>query len=125
MLNIRKTSICLKKMQFYAYHGVLEQERIVGGEYTVDLILDISMPVKALLEDNIADTINYAEVYELVKAIMKDPVDLLERLAYKIVEKLFYTYQQIESIKIEVCKVNPPMGADIKGTSVALEVAKI
>ena len=124
MLNVRKTSICLKQLQFYAYHGVLEQEKIVGGEYTIDLTLDITAPQKAFLEDNLADTINYADVYELVKAEMKIPVDLLERLAYKIAERLFETFEQIESIKIEVCKINPPLGADTKGASVVLQVER-
>ena len=124
MLKVKKTSICLKQLQFYAYHGVLEQEKVVGGEYTVDLTLDIAVPVKALLEDCLTDTINYAEVYELVKAEMKIPVDLLERLAYKIAEKLFLAFQQIEAVKIEVCKVNPPMGAATKGASVVLEVTR-
>lgn len=124
MLKVKKTSIRLKQMKFYAYHGVLEQEKVVGGEYLVDLTLDIVAPTKALLKDDLTGTINYAEVYSIVKTEMATPVDLLERLAYKIAEKLLHTFVQIETLKIEVCKVNPPMGADTKGASVVLEIER-
>lgn len=124
MLKVKKTSIRLKQMKFYAYHGVLEQEKVVGGEYLVDLTLDIVAPTKALLEDDLTGTINYADVYSIVKTEMATPVDLLERLAYKIAEKLLHTFVQIETLKIEVRKVNPPMGADTKGASVVLEIER-
>ncbi len=124
MLKVKKTSIRLKQMKFYAYHGALEQEKVVGGEYLVDLTLDIAAPTKALLEDDLTGTINYADVYSIVKTEMATPVDLLERLAYKIAEKLLHTFVQIETLKIEVRKVNPPMGADTKGASVVLEIER-
>lgn len=123
-MKVVKTSILLKDLQFYAYHGVLPQEKTVGGEYKVDLTLDISVPLKALQEDDLNGTINYAEVYHLIKLEMQQPVDLLERLSYKIADRLLLHFQEILKVKIEVCKVNPPIGAACSGASVVLEVER-
>ncbi|MGN1241221.1 MAG: dihydroneopterin aldolase, partial [Alloprevotella sp.] len=38
-IKLTQAAIRLRRMAFYAYHGVLQQERAVGGEYWVDLTL--------------------------------------------------------------------------------------
>ena len=35
MMKLEKSVISLDDVRLYAYHGVLEQERRVGGEYSV------------------------------------------------------------------------------------------
>ncbi|MEA4949451.1 MAG: dihydroneopterin aldolase, partial [Petrimonas sp.] len=67
-----QASIKLKNMQFYAYHGVLPQEKIAGNNFVVNVefTADVS---KSFETDNVADTINYAAVYDLVKAEMSVP----------------------------------------------------
>ena len=68
-----QVTINLNKMQFYAYHGVLPQEREVGGVFEVSLKLSVSNVEKAVLFDRLEETINYAEVYELTKSVMRKP----------------------------------------------------
>ena len=60
-----RSYITLNGLRFYAYHGVLPQERNVGGDYILSLRLgyDIS---RAMQSDDVSDTLNYAEVYQLV-----------------------------------------------------------
>ena len=56
------SKISLNAMRFYAYHGVLPQEKKVGNWFSVDLELSVDLS-RAALSDQLQDTLNYAEVY--------------------------------------------------------------
>ena len=106
-------------MKFYAYHGVLEQERRVGNTFVVDLTLTAPLE-KAVQSDQLEDTSNYAEVYELTKQEMNIPSQLLEHVAGRICRALRHHFPQIEQIEIRVSKLNPPFGGDVHSASVLL-----
>ena len=53
--------IYLKNVRFHAYHGVLQQERIVGNDYVVNLVVDYDF-TSAMETDELSATINYAEL---------------------------------------------------------------
>lgn len=122
-VTIATCKIYLDEMHFYAYHGVMEQERLVGGEYRVSLIVDADLK-EAVRTDNVADTINYATLYELVKSEMAIPSKLLEHVAGRIGQRAMETFGKITTLTIRVTKVNPPMGADCKGASVEIKVKR-
>ena len=122
-MTIATSKIYLAEMHFYAYHGVMEQERLVGGEYRVSLIVDADL-TEAVRTDNVADTINYATLYELVKSEMAIPSKLLEHVAGRIGQRAMETFGKITTLTIRVTKVNPPMGADCKGASVEIKVKR-
>ena len=110
-------------MRFYAYHGVMEQERLVGGEYNVSLTVEADLS-KAVRTDDVADTINYAALYEVVKSEMAVPSKLLEHVASRIGQRAMETFERITTLTIKVTKLNPPMGADSKGASVELKMTR-
>ena len=67
-----RSKIYLKNVRFHAYHGVLLQETQVGNDYVVNL--DVSYDFSRAMEtDELAGTLNYAELYELVKQEMEIP----------------------------------------------------
>ena len=110
-------------MRFYAYHGVMEQERRVGGEYSVSLAIEADL-AEAVRTDDVADTVNYAELYALVKREMAVPSKLLEHVAGRIGRSAMETFERITTLTIRVTKLNPPMGADCKGASVEIKMTK-
>ena len=57
--------ILLRSLRFHAFHGVEAQERLVGNDYEISLRLKADV-CRAVESDQVADTINYAEVYQLV-----------------------------------------------------------
>ena len=120
-MNCESSYILLRSLRFHAFHGVEAQERLVGNDYEVSLRLkaDVSRAVES---DQVADTINYAEVYQLVAKTMSEPVDLVEHLAGVSGERLFQRWPQIEAIDVTVIKLNPPMGADCNGAGVELHL---
>ena len=109
----------LRRMTFLAYHGILEQEKKVGNTFIVDLKIYFDFQ-KAMLTDNLNDTINYASVYEFVKQEMEIPSQLIEHAAGRIIQRLQKEFPIIEQIKIRLAKKNPPFGGDIKEAAVIL-----
>ena len=69
---VKSSKIFLKNIRFHAYHGVLEQENTVGNDYLVNLSLEYDF-TRAIQTDELSGTINYAEVYELLKREMAKP----------------------------------------------------
>ena len=109
----------LKKMIFHSYHGMTEQERIVGNNYRIDLkvFLDLS---KAIESDKIEDTINYADVFDLIKEEMTIPSHLLEHVAGRIVQKIKQNYSYISKITIRLAKIKPPIAGEIQEAAVVI-----
>ena len=122
-MKITQSSIRLHDMRFYAYHGVMEQERRVGGEYLVSLQVETDLS-RAVNSDSVADTVNYAQLYEVVKREMAEPSQLLEHVAGRIGQRVLDHFQQVTALTVRVTKCNPPMGADCKGASVELRIEK-
>lgn len=116
-----QTYIRLEKLRFRAFHGVLPQERTVGGDFEVTL--RIGYPWQQAMEsDAVGDTLDYAAVYRLVQAEMALPSQLLEHVAGRIVKALFRDFPQITSVDLWLTKVTPPMGADSEGAGVELHL---
>lgn len=119
-MNILETEIHLEKMYFYAYHGAIEQENKVGGDFTVDLFLTLKNIDKAISQDQLSETVHYGEIYDCVKKVMLKPSNLLENVAGRIASKLFLEFEKIVKIKIIITKNVPPMSYDGKGVSFSL-----
>ena len=118
-----KTSLFIDNDRFFAHHGVGEQERVVGNEFTVSLRLFADLRAAAL-SDDLADTISYAEVHELVRQEMEQPSRLLEHVAWRIAVGLFRAFPTAEAVQLRITKRNPPMGADVAGAGVELSLTR-
>lgn len=108
MIHIESTTITLSKMHFYAYHGVMPHEQKVGNDYEVTLSLAFSAS-QAMWSDSLEDTINYAEVFSLVKEIMSQKSQLLENVAGRILESLKQNFPQISGATCAITKLTPPI----------------
>lgn len=103
-------------MRFYSMHGVLPQERIVGGEYLVNIKIRLTHSLAAAT-DMLKDTVNYAEIHEAVSHIMQTPSALIEHVAGCIASTLLTTFGQIARAEVTVTKIHPPMPADMYAAS--------
>ena len=111
--------IRMEGMKFYAFHGVLPQENLVGAFYYVDLKIKTDF-TRASETDELEGTINYADIHAAVKEEMAIPSKLLEHVCQRIARRLFHDFPTIETIDIRLSKENPPMGACAK--SIGVEV---
>lgn len=115
--------ILLDNLRFFARHGVGEQETLVGNEFTISLRMKVDIE-RALLTDDVTDTVSYADVYNAIQAEMAVPSKLLEHVCGRIANRLFRDFPTIESIELKLMKRNPPMGADIEAAGVELHLSR-
>ena len=111
--------IHLRQVRFHAFHGVMPQERQVGTDFVLDLRVGYPLQ-QAMQSDDVADTLNYAALYDLVAREMQQPSNLLEHVAGRIAEAIGQTFPQVTSIDLTLTKQNPPMGADCEGAGVEI-----
>jgi len=109
----------IKKNALHAYHGATNQERIVGNTYRVDLKLFLDLS-KAIESDNLDDTLNYADIFNLVKEEMTIPSCLIEHVTRRIVQKIKEQYPRISKIKIRLAKINPPVDGEMKEAAIII-----
>lgn len=102
-----RTSIQIENIRFYAYHGVMEQEQVVGNHFVVSVLLEADL-VEATETDELNATISYADVCDLVQAEMVIPSKLLEHVAGRIYRNLKTAFPQITALEVKVYKLNPP-----------------
>jgi 7,8-dihydroneopterin aldolase/epimerase/oxygenase len=101
--------LSLKNMVFYGHHGVFPVEKDFGQriEVDVDLFTDFSAAGRV---DDLATTINYVDIYTIVKVIVEqDTYDLIEALALAISERIIGGYD-LEKVTVRVRKPQPPVG---------------
>lgn len=113
--------IFIAGLRMRACHGVLPQERIVGGDFEVNLSVEYDIS-RAMATDDVADTLSYADLSELVRREMTVPSNLLEHVAGRIAKAIIERWPQVQSVSLSITKLNPPMGADCDGAGVELHL---
>jgi len=113
--------ISIEGMEFFAYHGCFTEEQIIGTKFNIDLYLTVDTS-KAEESDNLHDTVNYQEVFQLVKSEMQVSSKLLEHVGRRVLEKVKLTFPQVEHAKIKIKKLNPPLGGKMDFVSVTIDL---
>lgn len=98
----------LTGMEFYAFHGVMEQEKREGNRFTVDLECVYDM-TDAGRYDLLKSAVNYANIYDIIRHEMEIPSDLIENVAYRILDSIEYNFRTIKKCTVTVSKYNPPL----------------
>lgn len=112
--------VFIDNLRLHAYHGVLPQERVVGNDYVVNI--KVGYPIERACDtDSVEDTLNYAEVAEVVADVMRTPSSLLEHVAGRVVEALKTRFPLVESVNISIRKMAPPISHDMDSAGVELE----
>ncbi len=106
-------------MEFYAYHGCFEEEKQIGTRFMVDIYLWVPT-VEAENTDNLQKTVNYQEVYRLIKKEMEKTSNLLEHVGRRILNAVGNEFPQIKKAEVKISKMNPPLGGKMRNVSVSL-----
>jgi len=113
-------SIHLQQLEFFAYHGLYEQEKLNGNNFIVDVDVETTIEEKIT---SVGQTIDYVTLYEIISKRMAVATPLLETLAQEMVEELLAADSRIRSISLSVKKLTPPI-ANFKGT-VGVQIKKV
>lgn len=111
--------IALENMEFFAYHGCFSEEQIIGTRFIVDLYIEADT-TRAEQTDKLSQTINYQDVFLLVKDQMAIKSNLLEHVGRRILAALKERFPEVISARIKVSKMNPPLGGKIGSVSLTL-----
>ncbi len=114
--------ISIDGLEFYAFHGVPDAEQAIGHRYKVDARLSVDTR-QAGISDDVADTVNYADVADLLISVgTASQFRLLERLADRMASAVFERFVQVQAINLRVSKPLPPMNAIV--ASVGVEITR-
>lgn len=115
--------IHLRDMQFYGYHGVLEQENVIGQRFRASVSLAVDMK-KAGETDELDDTVSYVGVYDICKEIIEGkPYKLIEAVAETVASRILQQYEgQVSGCRVEIIKPDPPIPGHYK--EVAVEIMR-
>ena len=109
----------LDGMEFHAFHGCLERERREGNTFMVDFRGELDLR-KSSESDTLEDTVNYGEIYDIVKAEMETASNLLEHVAGRILSSVSSKFPEFISFTVRVSKRNPPVDGPVQWSRVTL-----
>ena len=115
----RSDRITLTGLRAFGHHGVYEEERREGQEFVVDVTVHLDL-ARAAAGDALRDTVHYGELAEdVVHAIERDPVDLIETLAERIAA-LVLRRRPVLAVDVTVHKPHAPITVPFQDVSVSI-----
>jgi dihydroneopterin aldolase len=113
-----KTTVSLEGLEFKAFHGFYDEERKVGNTF----ICDVSVKLKSFdsEDDNIYDTVNYEDIYNIVSEEMKKTCKLIETVAFNIIVKI-KELDHVVAASVKLAKLNPPLNGSVQKAVVEMQ----
>lgn len=114
--------ITVEGIRIFAYHGHLPEEAVLGGHFIVNVwvTVDTSQVEKT---DNLNHTVDYVKIIKIVKEQMDIRADMIEVPARRIVDAIL-SLQNVQKVKVEVEKNNPPIDATFDKISVTAKAER-
>ena len=106
--EIQLYKIKINNMKFHSYIGVYEEEKKIGQNIEIDLIISLSKEI--IKNDDINSTLSYGDCYRKIEKIVKvSRVDLLETLALDIIKEMKKMNEKIEYVQVNIRKLAVPI----------------
>jgi dihydroneopterin aldolase len=113
--------IFISDMEFFAFHGHYAEEKLAGNKFIVDIEMNTNTE-PAQKSDNLNDALNYQTAYSIIREVITGTKsNLLENIAENVLNELFAEFDNLESAKIKISKINPPMGGQIGAVGVEIK----
>ena len=117
------STIRLKNIKIYAFHGCMIEEGQIGSDYLVNISVKANLN-KAAETDDLHDTVDYVHIQKIVKDEMAIRSKLLEHVGKRIIDTVFQQIKMVDEVKVTVAKVNPPIGGDVAEVSVTMNAKR-
>lgn len=110
MLKTSLSRLSIINAEYYAYHGVRQEERTLGGKYEVDLDLYYDATT-AIVNDDVKDALNYEEAMFVISEVIigADNYNLVEAICNDILSNLMDKFDQLQMATIRIRKLTVPM----------------
>lgn len=115
--------IHLNELEFYGYHGALEEEAVLGQRFRANVSLAVDLS-EAGVTDDLHKTVNYAEVFEACRSIVEgEPRKLIESVAEEMSRLILEKFgAKVRGVRIVLIKPDPPIRGHY--ASVAVEITR-
>ncbi len=111
----------VKGLEFYAYHGVPDEEQVIGHRYLVNL--ELSVDGVADESDDVRETVDYGLLCTALTALgQREQFRTVERLARVMGEHVLNQFRQVLDLEIEVIKLLPPAPVILAEAGVRLKL---
>ena len=115
---IRNDYIEKENLEVYANHGVLAEEKKLGQKFYIDAKLYVDV-LNAAASDDVENSVNYAEVTEVIQKVFKGKsTNLIETAAQSLAGILLARFTKIDRIDMTVKKPSAPVDAHFDYMSV-------
>src|SRR5262249_1019277 len=111
--------VALEGLEFHAFHGVYPHERNSGNWFEVDISVETDFSDGAA-QDELAGTVNYETLFQIIKLEMEQPSKLLETVAEKIVRDVLTQLPAVIQVDLKISKINPPIGGKARKASITI-----
>ncbi len=111
--------IKVENIRVYAFHGCLKEETKIGSDYRIDLKVKANLKTSAE-SDELAHTIDYVLLNNIVVEEMAIASKLLETVAQRILNRIFKEDVLVSKATVSVSKLNPPIGGDVEAVTIKM-----
>jgi dihydroneopterin aldolase len=115
-----KHTIEVNGIKIYAFHGCLEEEAKIGGNYLVDVMLNTNF-FNAAENDDLTQTIDYVDINKIVCEEMAIRSKLIEHVGQRIIKRIKKEIKNITYLRIKVTKICPPINGDVDNVAIIIE----
>jgi dihydroneopterin aldolase len=116
-------TIVLEGMHFVGYHGTRSAENELGQRFVVDVALFCDLHA-AGQSDDLAQTVDYSQVHDQVRAIVEGPpLRLTEAVAERIAAAILREQPLVQAVRVKVAKPNVRLGTTVLHGS-AVEIVR-
>lgn len=101
--------IVLTGLSGHGFHGVFAEEKQRGQQFSVDMVCWLDTR-PAVASDDLADTVNYAQLAEIAHGVITGPsFDLIEKVAGTIADQVLAEFSLITAVEVTVHKPQAPI----------------
>jgi dihydroneopterin aldolase len=111
--------VTVKGIYVRAFHGCIDEEALVGGDFSVNVNVHAPFSIAAQTDD-LNKAIDYVVITEIVKKEMSIRSKLIETVAMRIINSIQSNYSFATEIEVTVIKHRAPIESDVKLVSVYL-----
>lgn len=109
-MDFSLTKLSITNAEYYAFHGVKNEERLLGGKYQVDLELFYDAST-AIYNDDVKDAVNYEEALFCISEIINgdNNYNLVETICSEILNSIMDKFPAVEVATVRLRKFSAPI----------------
>lgn len=116
--------ISLEGLLFKAYHGYYDEERQKGNQFEVNLSVKTDFKY-ASQNDDLDGTVDYEQLYAIVKDEMGKPSKLLEHVVNRVISRVLDEIPAVKQVKMSLSKYDPPIGGQCRAATITVKRERV